>query len=259
MKKLFLMCLAAGAVSFSACTNEDAGTSRETEGNDSQTKDEAAGDTQDSTANMQSSETTAYNYEAEYRDRANRMANQVSQDLGLDEETQARLRTMYYDRARQVGELETRYSSTNASAGMAADSNTEMVNPTPELSSPNYPSSYYSEIETINTGVDSNIRDVLTPEQFQKYEANRQQYYDMDMKYKTADDNKLKIDGDEAKLKVGDSKAKIDGDEAKLKSGDVKKKRDGDESKVKAGDTKIKRDGNEAKMKSGNTKIKVEE
>ena len=54
------------------------------------------------------------------------------------------------------------------------------------------------------------------------------------------DETKVKVDGDEIKIKDGDSKVKIDGDESKTKEGDYKKKVDGDDVKIKDGDTKIK-------------------
>jgi hypothetical protein len=47
------------------------------------------------------------------------------------------------------------------------------------------------------------------------------------------DDTKIKIEGDEMKIKEGDNKTKIDGDEYKSKSGDTKVKSEGGETKVK--------------------------
>jgi len=47
------------------------------------------------------------------------------------------------------------------------------------------------------------------------------------------DDTKIKIDGDEIKIKNDSSKIKIDGDEMKIKSSDGKMKVDDDEVKVK--------------------------
>ena len=47
------------------------------------------------------------------------------------------------------------------------------------------------------------------------------------------DDAKIKVDGDEIKVKSGDDKLKIDGNDYKEKSGDTKVKSDGDETKVK--------------------------
>jgi len=73
------------------------------------------------------------------------------------------------------------------------------------------------------------------------------------------DETKVKIDGDEIKLKDGDAKIKMDGEESKVKDGDYKKKVDGDESKIKNGDYKEKRDGDDVKIKDGDTKIKIED
>ncbi len=275
---MFMM-MAAGALAFSACS-EDRGTSTETNENDSSTPDNASGETNDSS--------TVYNYEQESRERATRVSSQISQDLSLDEATQARIRTVMYNRARMMDELETRFSSTNQSAGMAADSNDLLVDEENVVDSgmavqgsvevtgypEDYPTQYYSEIESINSNVDMEVKGFLTPAQFKMYEANRQKYYSGEAKYKAQDGSKLKVDGDEAKLKVGDTKVKRDGDESKLKTDNIKVKKDGDESKlktdnvkvkkepgeskIKTDDAKLKREKDEVKYKSGDTKIKLE-
>ncbi|GGK62789.1 hypothetical protein ACD591_00380 [Rufibacter glacialis] len=269
MKKQMLMIMAAGALAFTAC-REDAGTSTETQENDSSTPDNAAGETNDSS--------TVYNYEQESRERANRMSSQISQDLKLDEATKARISTVMYNRARMMNELETRYSSTNRSAGMAADSQSTMsedllveddtmMDSSMAVQSPamkvtgypeDYPTQYYSELETINSNVDLEVKGFLTPEQFRMYEANRQKYYSGEAKYKAQDGSKLKVEGDEAKLKSGDTKVKRDGDETKLKTDNIKVKKEPGESKIKTDDTKLKREKGEVKYKSGDTKIKLE-
>ena len=64
------------------------------------------------------------------------------------------------------------------------------------------------------------------------------------------DETKVKVDGDEIKIKDGDSKLKIDGDESKMKDGDYKKKVDGDETKIKDGDSKTKIEDGEVKTKN---------
>ncbi|MGV3540165.1 MAG: hypothetical protein ACO1OQ_10150 [Rufibacter sp.] len=263
MKKLFIMWMAVGAMSFSAC-REHAGTSTETQEIDSETPDSATGTDSAATA-------STYDYDAEYRERANRMASTVSQDLSLDTAAQARLRTLFYNRARQMDELEMRFGSTNQSAGLAADSGMMLEGEMPADSgvmtggsmesasyANDYSPQYYEELESINSNVDLEVRGFLTPQQFKVYETNRTKYYDMDMKYKTENGSKLKVEGDESKIKAGDAKIKRDGDEFKYESGDTKLKREGDEMKYKSGDTKIKKEGNEAKYKSGDTKIKVE-
>lgn len=64
------------------------------------------------------------------------------------------------------------------------------------------------------------------------------------------DETKVKIDGDEIKIKDGDSKVKVDGEESKFKDGDYKKKVDGDDVKIKDGDSKIKIEDGEVKTKN---------
>lgn len=66
------------------------------------------------------------------------------------------------------------------------------------------------------------------------------------------DETKVKIDGDEIKIKDGDSKTKIDGEDSKEKDGDYKKKVDGDEIKIKDGDSKTKIEDGEVKKKTNN-------
>ncbi len=254
------MLMAAGALVFSAC-REDAGTTRETNENDSSTPDNAAGPSDNTTSSLKE-----YNFDEEYRDRANRMVSQVSQDLDLDTSAQARLRTVYYNRARQIDELETRFSSTNRSGGFAADSGDMTIGADASMdanmnatgATASYPDNYYNELESINSTVDTEVRGFLTSDQFKLYQANRQKYYEADMKFKAENGGKLKIDGEEAKLKTDDVKIKREGDEYKYKSDDVKIKREGDESKLKTDDLKIKKEGDEMKIKTDNSKIKVE-
>lgn len=82
---------------------------------------------------------------------------------------------------------------------------------------------------------------------------------DIDGRYKL-DDAKVKIDGDELKIKDGDRKLKIDGEEFKMKDGDLKIKHDhkDGEGKIKGDSTKIKIDDDELKVKSGDEKYKTE-
>ena len=74
------------------------------------------------------------------------------------------------------------------------------------------------------------------------------------------DESKVKMDGDELKIKDGDRKLKIDGEEFKLKDGDLKIKQDFEdgELKVKQDSTKVKVEENEMKVKSGDEKLKAE-
>ncbi len=67
----------------------------------------------------------------------------------------------------------------------------------------------------------------------------------------TVDETKVKVDGDELKVKIGeDEKLKVDGEDVKYKNGEDKVKKDGEEYKEKSGDSKIKADGDELKIKS---------
>jgi hypothetical protein len=74
-------------------------------------------------------------------------------------------------------------------------------------------------------------------------------------------DTKVKIDGDEYKIKHGDSKEKwdADGDEYKYKDGDVKVKIDSDDDKQKSEgySKKVDEDG-DIKIEQGDKKIKID-
>lgn len=59
------------------------------------------------------------------------------------------------------------------------------------------------------------------------------------------DDRKIKIDGDEIKIKEGDKKFKMEDGEMKIKDGDAKAKMDEDESKLKTGEMKTKDESGE--------------
>lgn len=66
------------------------------------------------------------------------------------------------------------------------------------------------------------------------------------------DSLKIKVDGDEIKIKGDSSKLKVDGDEMKMKSGDDKMKVDGSDGKIKTSDTKMKVEDGEMKVKPRN-------
>lgn len=72
-----------------------------------------------------------------------------------------------------------------------------------------------------------------------------------DGKYKL-DGMKIKIDGDEIKIKTDSTKLKIDGDEMKMKTDDSKLKVDGEDGKLKTDETKIKVEDGETKVKPAN-------
>ena len=75
---------------------------------------------------------------------------------------------------------------------------------------------------------------------------------DGDGKYRL-DDTKIKIDGDEIKIKNGDSKIKIDGNDMKIKDANGKTKvDDNEEFKTKDADGKVKIDEERIKVKPSN-------
>jgi hypothetical protein len=72
-------------------------------------------------------------------------------------------------------------------------------------------------------------------------------------------ERKIKIDGEEYKIKDGNSKEKWEGEEYKYKDGDTKIKNEGDEFKVKSDDYKKKVDEDgDVKIKTDDKKIKID-
>jgi hypothetical protein len=63
------------------------------------------------------------------------------------------------------------------------------------------------------------------------------------------DDSKIKIHGDEIKIKEGDKKLKIEDGEMKIKEGDKKLKVEGDEAKMKTDEMKEKTEDGKTKTK----------
>ena len=72
--------------------------------------------------------------------------------------------------------------------------------------------------------------------------------------------NNMLINDGDGKYRLDDTKIKIDGDEIKIKNGDSKIKIDGDDMKIKDENGKIKIDDNEEfKSKDANGKVKIDE
>jgi len=82
---------------------------------------------------------------------------------------------------------------------------------------------------TVDFYVDMNTRDTFSGQTSQN--VNNALIHEGDNW--RVDDTKIKIDGDEMKIKQGDKKIKIDGDEYKAKDGNTKVKSEDGETKVK--------------------------
>ena len=223
MKRLCIM-LFVGSFALAAC-NRETKTTETTETTTITDENAAAGQA---------------DYEAEHRDRANRMASQMSTDMQLDTSTESQVEEVYYDRSRRVAEIHNRYNfkGNNQSGGLAAGTDTTGM---------------YGEIHAIDVETDNKLRDILSPIQYKTYETKRTTYFSDGI------EREVKVDGDEIKVETGDIKVKAEPGESKVETSTYESKIDGDERKYKSKDTKIKSEPGESKYKSGDTKIKQEE
>lgn len=223
MKKINML-IFLGAVSLSACSTETKKTEH-TEETTVSSNQEAAGQA---------------DYEAEARDRANRMATRMATDLQFDPATQTKVEGVYYNRNRRVAEIESRYNltGTNQSGGLAADVDTTAL---------------YREIKAIDVETDTELRNILSPEQYKSYESNRSVYFTDDV------NREVETDGEEIKVKTGDIKVKAEPGESKVETSTYESKIDGDESKFKSKDTKIKTEPGKTKYENEDVKIKIKE
>jgi hypothetical protein len=223
MKRLNTM-LFLGALSLAACNQE----TKTTETTESTTvrDDQTAGHNTD--------------YEAENRNRANRIAAQMASEMKLDSLIQRRVETAYINRARRLAEIQNRYNlhSDDQSGGLSTDADTTGL---------------YRDIYSIDVETDQEFESILSPVQFRTYQTNRSTYFGEDIV------GKVKIDGDEIKIKTDEMKVKAEPGESKVETSTYKSKIDGDESKYKSDDVKIKEEPGKTKYKSDDLKVKIKE
>jgi hypothetical protein len=238
MKKLSMLLLL-GSLALAACNRET----------------KTAEHTETTTVTEGQAQAGEADYEAEYRDRANRMADRMATDLQIDTATQSQVEGVYFNRSRRLAEIQSRYNmtGTNQSGGLADTTG------------------MYGEIRAIDLETDNALRDLLSPQQYKSYETNRSTYYSDDIA------RDVQVDGEEIKVKTGDIKVKAGPGESKVETSTYESKIEGDESKYKSkedntkiksepgktkyesGDTKIKNEDNKTKYKSDDTKVKVKE
>ncbi|MGV3504562.1 MAG: hypothetical protein ACO1O1_12715 [Adhaeribacter sp.] len=223
MKKINML-IFLGAISLSACSTE----TKTTDHTDTTT----VSDNQASAGQA--------DYEAEARDRANRMATRMATDLKFDPATQSKVEGVYYNRNRRVAEIEGRYNmtGTNVSGGLSAEVDTTGM---------------YNEIKAIDVETETELRNILSPDQYKSYETNRSVYFTDDV------NREVETDGDEIKVKSGDIKVKAEPGESKVETSTYESKIDGEESKFKTKDTKIKSEPGKTKYENENVKIKIKE
>jgi len=88
-----------------------------------------------------------------YNSRADRIAADMAAKMKFDDATRTKVRTVYYNREKRFGDLQTKYASDTT--GMAAD------------------------MRTVYMDTDKEMKSVLTdPTQYSAYETSRQDYYE---------------------------------------------------------------------------------
>jgi hypothetical protein len=210
------------------------------------TRDKSAAENADSTAATESSATTTtttsaeQDYEAEYRDRANRLATRMATDYKIDTASQSRVRQVYYKRARRIAEIRSKYNMTGNTVSGGVDT-----------------TAYFGEIQALDQDIDrefQSIQSILSPEQYKTYESNRTTYWGEDDMNRDVD-----VDGDETTVETGDIKVKAEPGKSKVETSTYESKIKGDERKYKSGDTKIKSEPGKTKIETGDTKIKIKD
>lgn len=172
MKKIFYSFFALSALLFSAtsCT-EDRGTTTEvvdSNEDESVNPDHIRGYGDAEPGGMPPSSPEADQMYGFDRDK---FSQQVTTDLGLEGNVATEIVQVYYDRNRQLSELEERFqaNATSRSGGQAADS-----------ASGNQQQMSQAEMDAerkrIDDETDKKVKGMLTPEQYKTYQQNRSKY-----------------------------------------------------------------------------------
>ncbi|SHJ14450.1 hypothetical protein SAMN02745146_2427 [Hymenobacter daecheongensis DSM 21074] len=136
---LILLTAAAGALTTAACTQD-----KKVETTTTTTTAPTAGDTA----------IVVNNADADYQDRADRIANRFANDMSLtDSVVVTKVRTVYYNRARNLGNLNQQYATDTAGR--------------------------YAAARAVNVQADNDLRTALnSPDKYRQYETNRLNYAD---------------------------------------------------------------------------------
>lgn len=181
------------AILFTACS-EDKGTSTEVaDSNDNVTVDPNNINDYDQPGTAGSTTSTQYT-DATYQQSAQEVTDQMRSDLQLDDATATEVTKIYYNRNRQLGDLEqgSSFSSTERMGGRTnetRDMNGGNTTGTGTGTDMNNNNTMGNNADTNNMGnttetdrsqidktTDRELRNVLTPEQYRKYEQNRDRY-----------------------------------------------------------------------------------
>ena len=222
MKNSLMILAGAAALSLASCSQE-------------KTTDTtvAAGDGMTTTT---TTTTTTPMSEADMEARAQRIADKMVADMKItDEATKTKIRTVYVNRYRQMGEMQTRYASDTVGMGAA--------------------------MREAMTATDAEFKTIFTePAQYQAYESSRSTYYDMadaDAGMSSSSDMNSATTTTDASMSSGAATGigtmPADGGKVKVKAdGDIKiKDAEGNKTKVDGDDGTIKTkpaDGGKSKM-----------
>lgn len=215
MKKVFYSIGLVSVMMFAACT-EDRGTNTEVvDANTDESVNPATINDYEQPGTAASTASTTYT-DADYQQHAQTVSDQMANDLQLDEATATQVTRVYYDRHRQLGDLEQgSFSSTERMGGRTnetSDMNTGTTdgstgntgnndmgnNDATNNMGNNTGTTDQNQSQTGTTGTtgtidrtqidettDRELRSILTPEQYRQYEQNRDRYNNMQMNNNT--------------------------------------------------------------------------
>jgi Spy/CpxP family protein refolding chaperone len=103
-----------------------------------------------------------------------RYSGDFADDMNLDNNLATEMVKIYYDRSRQLSDLEQRYqySETTKMGGQTQEGETQNKQPLNEAD-------VKAERERINKDTDKKVKEILSPEQYKDYEKNRSKYHKM--------------------------------------------------------------------------------
>ncbi|WP_400192197.1 hypothetical protein [Hymenobacter sp. B81] len=231
MKKMFLLLSCAAAMTMASCSQD-------------KTADTTATTTETSADASGSAAMGGYS-DADYNRRADRIAADVAANMKLDEATRTKVRDVYYNRSKRLGELHSQY--TTDTTGMAA------------------------AMREVYSETDTEMKSIFTdPAQYSAYESSRDTY--LEDRYMATDasmsDGSSTVSADASMSESGDMSTSASGsamDVSKMKAKDgegnkIKVKGDGDVKTKDAAGNKSKLDADDGTMKDkpadgGKTKV----
>ncbi|WBA41791.1 hypothetical protein [Hymenobacter canadensis] len=215
MKKTLFLLSAAAAFTMASCS-------------DNKTTETAT--TTDGMTTTTTTTTTSYSDDA-IQQRADRIAAAMAAKMKFDDATREKVRTVYINRGKRLGELQTQYATDTT--GMAAAMRTAYMDADTEMKSVFTDPTQYSAYETSRMEYrdDMYMDDMSsTSDMSTDASASNSSMSMEEGKTKGADGSKVKVSADgDVKIKDAEgNKMKVDGDDGTMKA----KTEDGDKTKV---------------------------